>query len=53
MERAQRASPVHHAAPVLCFAPALQVVFPNVLLRDSDVELFEENPLECAEELVR
>jgi hypothetical protein len=23
-----------------------QVVFPNVLLRDSDVELFEDNPLE-------
>eukprot|EP00913_Durusdinium_trenchii_P036050 g33732.t1 len=23
-----------------------KVVFPNVLLRDSDVELFEENPLE-------
>ena len=28
------------------FAPWIQVVFPNVLLRDSDIELFEDNPLE-------
>ena len=28
-------------------------MFPNVLLRDSDVELFEDNPLESASYLFR
>ena len=36
----------HDREKIDCPCFFCQVVFPNVLLRDSDVELFEDNPLE-------